>query len=588
MKRAYGVGLILTVLVYSAAMAGPAVRMHTADPLATDLWPDAGPASMRAVSGPNPLAMTAARGETESVLLIAEAARDCAGMTVQASDLKQGTHTIKGVQVRVVRSVRRATPYAMMVGRRYRRHYSRRTGMLLPDILVADEPGLEGAVKKWAGHLPDGLDVGPARTGPIPAQQFKYVLVTVKVAAGVAPGMYVGRLSVTAEGTTTQVPLRLTVYPFVLTSETGRILGISNEFCRPHNTLMEASLRLTGEVGMTFTRTGDVLADPKWRDYLALFRKYGFLTVSQTRPPRRRLDVKAIPEDFRWYFYGRDEPQPKDAARKDWSRLAEHVRLSQEVRQKGGKIMTSLPYTLAMALRRRDSKVYESLAKLGLRGAYEPLDWANVGLGVQRLGRRQRPEEGNAELFAYIGKLQEEFRTGEWKPNAPALPSKHTWVETYYWPQGMIRYPYFARLLFGFYLFNSHLDGAMAWTLYRTRGQNPLVDGSEPVATLAYPGMRTLYGTYSLEAIREGVDDLRYAVQAYRAVARLLASSKEPDRQSGKALRTRFLELLAPYTSLTPEGTRIDRAVDRPERQLGETRRALAGIIQGTPPEGGG
>jgi len=174
--------------------------------------------------------------------------------------------------------------------------------------------------------------------------------------------------------------------------------------------------------------------------------------------------------------------------------------------------------------------------------------------------------------------LQKEFRDARWPPGGAVLPSKHPWLETYYWAQGLIRDPYFARLLYGFYLFNSHLDGAFAWTLYNPGKTNPL---SEPLAaaTLVYPSQGRFYGTYSLEAIREGVDDLRYAQQAYRDIARLLSSPVPADRQHGRRLRQRFLEALAPHRELLVGQKRVDLATDQPQAGLRRTREQLAEII---------
>jgi len=243
--------------------------------------------------------------------------------------------------------------------------------------------------------------------------------------------------------------------------------------------------------------------------------------------------------------------------------------------------MTSLPYTIALELRSRNSRVYSELAKLGLRNVYEPLDWANIGLGIQRLGNpRRRRGETNKELFNYIVQLQQEFRRGPWKESGPSLPSKHKWIETYYWAQGLMRYPYFGRLLYGFYMFNSHMDGAMAWTMYRIRNTNPLSGEGANVATLAYPGVKKIYSTYNIEAIREGVDDLRYAQQAYRAIARLLASSDKGKRAAGEKLRKRFLNIMSHYENLAPGGKRIDLSGKNPEGLLQETREKLADIIE--------
>jgi len=570
--------LVLCGLTAVAAESG--FEAHTADPFVMDLWPDALPASARPITHRAPLTITAARGETTSALLILRARGHTPPFRVSGGALAVPDNRVRvaRVRVRLIRSLRRATPYAAVAGRRYPERYSRRDGILLPDILVRDEPALDAAVATWRGALPDEAADAPAASRGIAAGRMKYFLVTVGVPAEAKPGRYDAAVRVEGRNVL-DVPLRLIVRPLALAEVRSRILGVSNEFCEPDSPLVEPSLRLLGEIGMTFTRTADLLSHRESARYFAALRKYGFTTISFNRPPASAADLRKIPAGFNAFFYGRDEPQPKDPARRDWSRMAEHVRLSRRIHAMGGKVTTSLPYSLALELRDRTSRVYRELAKHGLKDAHEPLDWANLGLGLQRLGGRRRPGEGNEDLFRYIATLQAEFRAARWTPGRPALGSKHPWIETYYWPQGLIRYPYFARLLFGFYLFNSHLDGAMAWTLYRPRGKNPLAPGAAPVATLGYPGKTTVYSTYSLEAIREGVNDLRYAEQAYRAVARLLNSPEAAKRALGDALRRRFLDTLKPYEKLLENGGRIDLGAPRPERDLQKTREALAEII---------
>jgi len=584
-KIPFGSILCIAFLVFitPAIFAAPPVKVYRAEAFVLDLWEDAGPATMAPVTTGTPLALKAARGETESALVVLKALKNCPALEIRASDFKRAGRTViakSDIRVRIIFGVQRITPYAALAGTRYPKRYTRATGLRLPDILVRDESALQASIRNWRGKLHDEADLGPAKTTPFRVGRFKYLLVTISVPKSAKPGVCAGALTV-ADGTSSlTVPLRLTVRPFTLNPNHGRILGISNEFCDPNNPLLEESLRLTREAGMTFTRTSNILSSRSKSRVFTLFRKYGFLTISQGRPPRSSSDVKSIPKDFAWYFYGRDEPQPKDRNRSDWGNMAEHIRRSINIHKMGGKVMTSLPYTIALELRSRNSRVYSELAKLGLRNVYEPLDWANIGLGIQRLGNpRRRRGETNKELFNYIAQLQQEFRRGPWKESGPSLPSKHKWVETYYWPQGLMRYPYFGRLLFGYYMFNSHMDGAMAWTMYRIRNTNPLSGEGANVATLAYPGVKKIYSTYNIEAIREGVDDLRYAQQAYRAIARLLTSSDKRKRTAGEKLRKRFLDVMSPYENLTPGGKRIDLSGKNPEGLLQETREKLADII---------
>ena len=197
---------------------------------------------------------------------------------------------------------------------------------------------------------------------------------------------------------------------------------------------------------------------------------------------------------------------------------------------------------------------------------------------MQRAGApRGRWNELNSELARYISTLQYEFAKVEWRAGELRLPSKHRRIETYYFPLGTMRYPYFGRLLFGFYLFNSHLDGVIAWTMHRVRGVNPFLEASSNTATLAYPAATMIYPTYSLESVREGVDDLRYAQTAFNHIATLLTSGNAASRERSKSLREEFMKLMEPFQKLLVRGKWIDTVY--PEKKLCQTREQLAALI---------
>jgi len=191
----------LFVFAFSAApVAAPTPATYTTAPFAVDLWDDAPPTSARPVTKTNPLRLTAACGETESALLVLKARADHPWLKIKPGPLKRAEHAIdRGfVHVRVVRSVRRATPYAALPGARFPGRYTRREGIRLPDILAADEPAIARAARNWPGRLPDEKEDAPALTTPVRAGRFKYVLVTVRVPKKAAPGQYEGTLSVSA------------------------------------------------------------------------------------------------------------------------------------------------------------------------------------------------------------------------------------------------------------------------------------------------------------------------------------------------------------------------------------------------------
>ncbi|MHC4608209.1 MAG: hypothetical protein ACYTAF_14970, partial [Planctomycetota bacterium] len=519
-RRAILVLIVLAFVVPSGnAEEEPARRLalefHSVEPFVVDLWGDRLPASAAVVDDDHPLKLEAARGEEESAVLAVRALAKTLALTFTPSDLEGGPRDIelKHVSLKIICSVRRHTVYTRLYADRFEKRYSDAHGIFLPDILANNEHAVERLRKEWRGSLEDEGETPEAHGTALAKDHIKYLLYTVRVGENMPAGTYKGTVTVSQGGERAAVPVELTVRPVTLKPVEGAILTVSNDFARPGQALFEPGLKLLRRLGMNSTRIGPVTSRPDAEAVFATLRKHGFLCVVQNTPPRTKKELETIPEDIRVVFYGVDEPQPKDRERGDWSKMARHVRISKHIHDLGGKVMTSLPYPFALELRNPKSRLYEKLEDAGVFDHCEPLDWAGYGLGLQRLGRRPDP---NAELFAYIGTLQKEFRAG-----SHPLPSKNPWTETYYWPQGLMRYPFYARLLYGFYLFNSHLDGAQAWTLYRGGGGNPLAHGKDHVASLAYPAKTMIYSTYNLEAIREGIDDFRYARQAYRATAAL-------------------------------------------------------------------
>jgi len=561
------------LFLYSSFASGGNIEVYTAPPFVTDLWPDEGPAGRSGVIDGAPLSLIAARGETESLLIAIRALKPLKRVIVENPDFGSGITS----NTRAIMSVKRATVYSSMAGLRYPGRYDRTGGMLLPDILHPDEEAVLTAARQWTGEVPPPEVTGRATFGFTGKNGWKYMLLTVTVPESVPAGLYKSSVLFISEGSEYPVPVHLTVRPFILERNHGKLIGISNEFCDPGHPLVVESLEMMQDIGLTFTRIAPVTSRPDASRWFNELRRHNIKVISQNRTPRQASELRAVPPDFRFFFYGVDEPQPKDREGKDWRKMAEHVRLSERVKQMGGLIMTSLPYSLSMELRDRNSRLYREVAKLGVTGVFAPLDWANMGLGVQQLGRDRRPESSNRDFYSYVSALQEEFYTSSWQAGEVSPRGKHPWVETYYFPHGLSRYGCFGRLLFGYYLFNSGLDGAMAWTMYRIQGNNPFAESNLPVATLAYPGQGEIYGTYSLESLREGIDDLCYANQAYKAVVSCL--SDERTRIKGEELKKVFISAVAPYGFLVQEGKRIDLAVENIEESMQRAREVLSRII---------
>ncbi len=462
-------------------------------------------------------------------------------------------------------------------------------GSAYPDILLSDEPMFERRVTLATGGRLASQLAGDRVTAALEPGRVKYLLVRVAIPPDLSPGSYRALITITADmpGLERSVPVEIEVLPFTLPPH-GKILRVANDFASPSATRFEEALRDQAAHGMTATRMTGVLKGKAREKAVALLQELGFTHLVHLDEPKSGAEAGRSAGALQQFFYGVDEPQPKSRnAGRPWSRMADHVKLSARIHGLGGRVTTSLPFPLALQLARRDSDVYTTLsAGYGLPGAFEPLDWANYGLGLQwigrgdreerppagrelRHGRRDRPhgereprgsvpaatrsESRNRELFDYIRALQADTAAGRVR-DGRTPHSKNDWIECYYFPLGAFKSPFYGRLLFGFYLFNSRLDGAAAWTLFRPRG-TPFTDedGEDPV--IAYPGKDGMVPTYWWEAVREGVNDLRYCTLAEN----LLIEMRKNRPEESARLAARLQSILAPFTDLAPGGRRIDR-----------------------------
>ncbi len=480
-----------------------------------------------------------------------------------------------------------------------------------PDVLIRNERAFEAQKAQIGTGRLLSLPSGEAITFSLEPGRIRYVLVRASVPLSCEPGLF--RLLVEVrtdpQGFTASVPVEIQVLPFSLPAH-GRVLSVANDFGDPDDPHFETALRDLAEHGMTATRLRGATGNPAKTRILPLLETLGFTHLIQADPPHDAQEASAQLGSISQYFYGVDEPQPKGrTGSASWERMAEHVRLSAKVHAMGGRVTTSIPFDLASELADPASRLYAEVRRLNYRGPPQPLDWANYGLGLQRLGRPERSQglgqtrdiprpdtasRNEAEkappsnstlhrspealadedgqdgrgLFAYMAVLRREYADGV-TTDGRRPRSKRDFLETYYFPLGYMKSPFFARLLFGFFLFNSHLDGASAWTLFRPKG-NPFTDDDGPDPVIAYPVEGGMAPTYWWEAVREGVNDLRYCKLAEDLVVAVEKASPE----SGRSARARLVSLLAPYGELLADGRRIDRML-----QAGSLRRTRADLV---------
>ncbi len=439
-------------------------------------------------------------------------------------------------------------------------------GSAYPDILLSDEPQFDRRSSLAIGARLASQLAGDRVTASLEPGQVKYLLIRVAVPPDLAPGHYRALITITADtpGLDRTIPLTIEVLPFTLPPH-GKILRVANDFPSPSVARFEEAIQDQAAHGMTATRLTDVLRGKARETTRAMLEKLGFTHLIHLEEPKTRKEAGRKTGSLQQFFYGVDEPQPKQRHKgRPWSRMADHVKLSARIHKLGGRVTTSLPFPLARQLAQQDSELYTTLAdEYNLPGAFEPLDWANYNLGLQHISRSQgggapgrtRPSSPNQELFDYISALQSDVAAGRLRNGRTPL-SKNDWIECYYFPLGSFKSPFYARLLFGFYLFNSRLEGVAAWTYYRPRG-TPFTDDDGEDSVVAYPGKDGMVPTYWWEAVREGVNDLRYCTLAENLLVELEMSRPSESRE----MAARLQAILAPFTDLAPGGERIDRTL---------------------------
>ena len=523
------------------------------------------------------LRLTATPGEYESAMVAVCSGGRHATFTAEAGALT-GPGAIPASNLVVRHVIRRTGCSRYLVSLERARPALRALGGRLHAVLVPDEQRFARAAGRMTrrGDTLD-LDLPPGARFVLPPRRVVYLILTVHVPPAAPPGAYRGTLRLRSDDAQAAVsldlPLHLTVLPFTLPHANQRLFT-SNDFGSPRSPLFEAALRDQHQHGMNGLRGRDLVGRRTTDAVFDTLRRYRMRTVIHHQPPQSQADLARIPRDIPFFFYGVDEPQPKPRrGGEGWRRMAQHIELSRRLHRLGAKVVTSIPYDLAIQLRDRRSVLYREHLRPFVSGdVFEPLDWANVGLGYQRLVDG-RDAHRNHALWDYLAALQHDADAGRFKPGTRIPAAKHDWIETYYFPLGFLPDPFMARLLFGLFLFESHLDGCLAWTYYRPRG-NPFTDADGPDAVVVYPALSgRMVSTYAWEAAREGVDDLRYATLADTLIARLEAAS---DPRAAD-LRRRLRQALSPFRAVVRGRRRIDQILSI--RALRTARDQLVAII---------
>jgi hypothetical protein len=369
-------------------------------------------------------------------------------------------------------------------------------GVIVPELLLKTDTALKFAdsYDSEGRYVPPDIRLhGPVVTSIAPGG-FKRFLINARVPVDTRPGTYTGRVVILVEGTQPlMMNVSLVVEDFVLSEPRHDLLIYYDgrpEFDTEKEGLTER--RFTRE--LAFIRglgyRGLRIAHHPSRAQLVKafesFRRLGFEgpIVQSTFSE----DAASVATSFKYapFFYGVDEPDSH-------GRLLDHVRRSRQIHAKGGQVTTAITRKGAVAL-------------ANPRGWNEPLDLINY-------------DQDQPDFWDYMRALHDRTVT---RPGVR---------EVYYW-QMWVEKPDVHRLLHGFYLWKTGLDGVSPWIFGRIGSTSPYHSGDETAVEPAerglfyrefffvYPAQDGPVSTLSAEAVRQGINDLRLVTTLHEMIQR--------------------------------------------------------------------
>lgn len=431
------------------------------------------------------LRIFAALGEYEPTTFMVAAAQDLKNVSVTADDLTMGASRIsrEHIDIHVVRCWHQAGRGAVKTDKK----------VFVPELLLKDDR------VELTGYAPDVRLTGDV-IADVPKGTSKQFWLTIRIPEDATPGTYTSTIHFRADDQPeAELTLEVEVLPIRLMKPGKRtILYYRGKLSPGHGpesltaARYEAQLRDIAAHGFG---TATIYDPPSYvRAALDLQRKAGLLGPvpylgwlsggASAQGVRKLNDLVREGGYPELVIYGVDEPNdPEESAR--------CRALFRTIQEAGGRTTTAIPKAYA-----------DSLGDL--------IDLPNYSMGP---GFRK-----------YVAGLND----GSLKKAAK--------TETYYW-QIMQEDPLLERLLCGFYLWKSGMDGIFPYAYQHVfdRG-DPYDDWSgkrHRPHLVTYPSKHGPIPTIQWEAAREGIDDVRYLT----TLTELIHRAKEQNQRNNTALR---------------------------------------------------
>jgi hypothetical protein len=347
------------------------------------------------------------------------------------------------------------------------------------------------------------------------SQQF---WITVRVPKNTNPETYEGQLNVKVKGMkTVPVPFTLSVLPIDLLDPVQEYLMYYKPYPTIPMAIIEKQLIDMRNHGVTGARVPG-FRENEFKSFLTLAKKHGFKKLIFSF--RQCIEKKAIIQSsgFPLICYGVDEPNRLKT--KEYKKsLRHHIALSNDVHANGGKVMTAILMTTAEILRNPKSE------------AYDLIDPRTEGKGKTKKSFRDQNIINEALDFTVYwveGLLYEDWQKSKSLVRFMdyiQLPKNHkkdtVGKEFYYW-QMWKDLPHMNRLLCGFFLWQSGLDGVMPYVYqgrYKSNAFNDRESGRYRQLMVTYPSLNGPIPTLKWEEFREGYDDIRYLTTLFNLIS---------------------------------------------------------------------
>ena len=347
----------------------------------------------------------------------------------------------------------------------------------------------------------------------IPAGTLRQFWLTVTVAPEAAPGYYTGTITLEAPGSFPYVfPVNLRVLPFLLEDPAAFHMFYNYFTLDPSRPMFVdeglfvaylEDLRDHGFVGLTlYSASSGIEREVELAQEAGLSR---IVLIDGFDPANVGL---LTDEGLEPYMYGTDEANSN-------AKLIQHIRLSHEIHEAGGLVATAILFQNSERLRTPSDGVYD-LVDEDTGQSFRYLGWTDEALDFSNYHAALLTLTDHEEVVSESTRAVDQPLVDYLAALRGGTESRRDAVETYYW-QPWVQSPNMNRFMAGFYLDQSGLDGCWPWgyVWYNFEVRDAFNELELPLGAYreymtAYPSSTGPIPTTQWEALREGVDDLRY------------------------------------------------------------------------------